>query len=195
MIDNAVKRGDIALYDFGLKPGSIQNGLRPVLILQNNSYNESSATTIVAPISSTNKKNKMFSHIVLGARFGLLKRSMVMLEQLQTINKEALGAVVGHIDDKEIIKRIDRGLSKLLGIKDVQDGNELNSGVSTYRNKPKIKKPSYDPRDVMCLCLVCRDAYRHRGFRVLNVGGPKNICDYCNYRTGVDYAVVGLLSR
>ena len=191
MIDNAVKRGDIALYDFGVKPGSIQNGLRPVLILQNNSYNESSATTIVAPISSTNKKNKMFSHIVLGARFGLLKRSMVMLEQLQTINKEALGAVVGHIDDDEIMKRIDSGLIKLLNIKHTNNDNAHQTKTSTL----KKKKPKYNPRDIMCLCPVCRDMYRHRGFRVYRIDGPKDTCDLCNYHSGFDYAVVGILTR
>ncbi len=80
----------------------------------------------------------------------------------------------------------------------VYDDNVLKVRASTTkkkRKKRKKKKPAYSPRDIMCLCPVCRDVYRHRGFRVLNVGGTKDVCDYCNYRTGVDYAVVGLLTR
>lgn len=195
MITNAVKRGDIVLYDFGNKAGSAQRGLRPALVLQHNQYNESSPTTIVAPISSVRKKPKMFAHIDLGQDFGLEKRSMVLLEQLRVIDQEDVGGLIGHINYRdEAMQQIDRGLCKLLDLKNVHDDSVLRLRVSTCKKK-RQKKPTYDSRDIMCLCPVCRDSYRHRGFRVINVGGPKDRCDLCNYRTGVDYAVVGLLSR
>ena len=58
------------------------------------------------------------------------------------------------------------------------------------------KTPVLNERDVMCLCPVCRDQYRHRGFRVVpKRNGYSDICDWCNFRRGYDYYVVGLLSR
>ncbi len=196
MITNAVKRGDIVLCDLGSKTGSVQKGLRPVLVLQHNQYNESSPTTIIAPISSVKKKPRLFAHIDLGKNYGLDNRSMVLLEQLRVIDQENVGELIGHINlQDETMKQIDRGLVKLLDVKNVQEDSVLRLRVSTCKTRKKPKKPRYDPRDIMCLCPVCRDSYRHRGFRVINVGGPKDICDLCNYRTGVDYAVVGLLSR
>ncbi len=54
--------------------------------------------------------------------------------------------------------------------------------------------PTYNERDIICLCPVCRDAYRHRGCKVISVEGNSDTCDICNYRLGHDYAVVGLLS-
>ena len=71
----------------------------------------------------------------------------------------------------------------------------INRGKNTPARKKRHKKPAYNPRDIMCLCPVCKDSYRHRGFRVISAGGTKDICDLCNYRTGFDYAVVGLLTR
>ena len=60
----------------------------------------------------------------------------------------------------------------------------------------KKKTPKLDPRDIMCLCPKCREQYRLRGFRVISVeGGYSDTCDWCNYRRGYDYYVVGLLSR
>ena len=55
--------------------------------------------------------------------------------------------------------------------------------------------PKYDERDVMCLCPICRDTYRHRGFKVIALESCSDVCDICNYRRGFDYAVVGILSR
>ena len=173
-----VKRGDIVLCNFKAYGGSVQRGYRPAVILQNDKYNASSPTTIVAPITSSKKRTELFAHIVLGKRFGLLKPSMILLEQVQTVNQDELGKCVGHIDDEEVINRIDRGLRKVLDMK-----NRLNPSSA------------YDERDVMCLCSVCRNVYSNRGFSVIRIGGDSGQCDLCNYRPGIDYAVVGLLSR
>ena len=86
MKTQTVKRFEIYLYDFGAMPGSIQNGIRPALIIQDNRFNENSPTTIVAAITSVIKKERLPSHIFLGQEFGLSKPSMVMLEQLRTVN-------------------------------------------------------------------------------------------------------------
>ena len=83
-----VKRGEIYLYDFGKNEGSMQNGLRPVLVVQCDEGNQASTTTVIAALTSAIKKRYLPSHIILGDRFGLREPSMVMLEQLKTINRQ-----------------------------------------------------------------------------------------------------------
>ena len=85
--NNKVQRGDIFYYDFGVKEGSIQSGIRPVLILQCDEGNNASPTTIVAAITTAVKKRYLPTHVVLGAEFGLRENSMVLLEQISTINQ------------------------------------------------------------------------------------------------------------
>ena len=87
MMTQKVKQFQIYLYDFGETTGSVQSGVRPVLITQDNGFNENSPTTIVAPITTAIKKEWLPSHIFLGAEFGLSKPSMVMLEQPRTVNQ------------------------------------------------------------------------------------------------------------
>ena len=72
----AIKRGDIFYYDFGKREGSIQSGLRPVLVIQSSEFNQSAPTIIIAAITSVNKKQYLPSHILLGANFGLTKPSI-----------------------------------------------------------------------------------------------------------------------
>ena len=85
-----VKRFEIYLYDFGENAGSIQCGRRPVLILQDDRFNENSPTTIVAALTTAIKKEYLPSHIFVGERFGLKKPSMVLLEQIRTVNQNDL---------------------------------------------------------------------------------------------------------
>ena len=85
-----IRRGDLFYYDFGNNPGSIQCGERPVLVLQDDDYNNNAPTIVVAALTSVVKKRYLPSHIVLGEDFGLKKSSMVLLEQMRTINKSDL---------------------------------------------------------------------------------------------------------
>ena len=80
-----IRRGDIFSYDFGTRIGSIQSGVRPVLVIQADNFNANAPTVIVASITSVIKKRYLPSHIILGEDFGLTKPSMVLLEQIQTV--------------------------------------------------------------------------------------------------------------
>lgn len=101
-----IKRGQIYYYDFGINPGSIQCGRRPVLVVQADNFNDNAPTVIVAAITSVNKKRYMPSHIDLGENFGLTKPSMVMLEQIRAVNKDELSDYIGIVDDDYIWKQI-----------------------------------------------------------------------------------------
>lgn len=80
-----ISRGDLFYYDFGEREGSIQSGVRPVLVVQANGFNTNAPTIIVASLTTVLKKRYLPSHIILGKEFGLKKPSMVLLEQIQTI--------------------------------------------------------------------------------------------------------------
>lgn len=110
-----ISRGDLFYYDFGEREGSIQSGIRPVLVVQANEFNTNAPTIIVASLTTVLKKRYLPSHIILGKKFGLKKPSMVLLEQIQTINKNDLLDYIGSVNDERLMKRIDNSLKKTFG--------------------------------------------------------------------------------
>lgn len=109
-MDISVKRGDIYYADLRPVVGSEQGGIRPVLIVQNDVGNRHSPTVICAAITSKMNKAKLPTHIELNAgKYDMVKDSVVLLEQLRTIDKKRLKDKVCHLDE-DIMKRVSRGL-------------------------------------------------------------------------------------
>ena len=105
-----VKRGDIYYADLSPVIGSEQGGVRPILIIQNDVGNRHSPTVICAAITSRMNKAKLPTHVELDARkYQIVKNSVVLLEQIRTIDKQRLLDHVCHLD-KEIMKKIDEAL-------------------------------------------------------------------------------------
>ena len=97
---NAVKRGDIFFADLSPVVGSEQGGMRPVLIVQNDTGNRHSPTVIAAAITSQTGKARLPTHITLSARgCGLSRDSVILLEQIRTIDKSRLRERMGRLDD------------------------------------------------------------------------------------------------
>ncbi len=95
-----VKRGDIYYADLSPVIGSEQGGVRPVLVVQNDVGNRYSPTVIAAAITSQINKAKLPTHIEIDARdYGLSRDSVVLLEQVRTIDKKRLKEKIGHLDD------------------------------------------------------------------------------------------------
>ena len=116
-MNNSLKHGDIVIVNLCTHSGtSIQEGVRPAVVVQNDILNTFSPTTIIAPLTSVLKKTEMPSHVVLGKRFNLRKNSMVLAEQIRTINQTAIKKTIGHIDDPSILASIDRALISTFGI-------------------------------------------------------------------------------
>ena len=116
-MDNSVKRGDIFYADLSPVVGSEQGGVRPVLIVQNDTGNRHSPTVIAAAITSQTGKAKLPTHIELAARqYGLPKDSVVLLEQIRTLDKSRLGVRIGEVDAKTL-EEVDRALKVSLGVK------------------------------------------------------------------------------
>lgn len=114
-----IKRGDIFYADLSPVIGSEQGGIRPVLIVQNDIGNKYSPTVIAAAITSQINKAKLPTHIELDAKeYGLQKDSVVLLEQIRTIDKRRLREKIGRLDD-ELMKKVNEALSISFGLTDV----------------------------------------------------------------------------
>jgi mRNA interferase MazF len=111
-----VKRGYIFFADLSPVVGSEQGGVRPVLIIQNDVGNRYSPTVIIAAITSQIDKAKLPTHIEVGAtEFGLDKDSVILLEQIRTIDKQRLQKKVTELDER-VMQRVDESLRISLGL-------------------------------------------------------------------------------
>lgn len=169
-MNQKVKRGEIYWFDFGYSGGSIQSGRRPAIVIQADNFNENSPTTVVAPITSVRKSRHLPSHIFIGEESGLAQPSMILLEQLRTINQDDLGPYIGIVDDNAILNAISSGLKKTLSL--------------WHYQTPKS--------DVRCLCHHCLQEYMDTHDYSINRVDPfqkiKESCDRCG-KPGYDYIV------
>lgn len=114
-----VKRGDIFYADLSPVVGSEQGGVRPVLIVQNDVGNKYSPTVIAAAITSQINKAKLPTHIeITSQEYGLAKDSVILLEQIRTIDKKRLKEKIGHLDD-ELMEKVNEALSVSFGLIDI----------------------------------------------------------------------------
>ena len=105
-----IRRGDIYYADLSPVVGSEQGGIRPVLIIQNNVGNRHSPTVICAAITSKMNKAKLPTHIEISARnYKIVKNSVILLEQIRTIDKQRLKECVCHIDPV-MMKNVDQAI-------------------------------------------------------------------------------------
>lgn len=119
-----VKRGDIYYADLSPVVGSEQGGLRPVLIVQNDVGNKYSPTVIAAAITSKLGKTRLPTHIdVYAEKVGLQRDSVVLLEQIRTIDKRRLKEKMGHLDD-HMMQAVDEAITVSFGL-------NINNGVGT----------------------------------------------------------------
>ena len=119
-MDTTVKRGDIFYADLSPVVGSEQGGTRPVLIVQNDTGNKHSPTVIAAAITSQTNKAKLPTHIELAGRsVGLTKDSVVLLEQIRTIDKRRLREHMGRLDES-MMNRVDDAIAVSFGLPKTQ---------------------------------------------------------------------------
>lgn len=114
-MESLVKRGDIYFADLSPVVGSEQGGIRPVLVIQNDVGNKYSPTVIVSAITSQLSKAKLPTHIELASeQYKLPKNSVVLLEQIRTLDKRRLKEKITEIDDKKM-KEVNRAILISLG--------------------------------------------------------------------------------
>ncbi len=111
-----VKRGDVYFADLSPVVGSEQGGVRPVLVIQNDIGNRFSPTIIVAAITAQIQKAKLPTHVEIDAnRYGFERDSVILLEQIRTIDKQRLTDKITHLDD-EMMEKVDDALQISVGL-------------------------------------------------------------------------------
>lgn len=119
-MESTIKRGDIYYADLSPVVGSEQGGTRPVLIIQNDTGNKHSPTVIAAAITSQTGKARLPTHInITGGSVGLSKDSIILLEQIRTIDKRRLREHMGHLDDIHM-QMVDNAIAVSFGLPNVQ---------------------------------------------------------------------------
>jgi len=114
-----VKRGDVFYADLSPVVGSEQGGVRPVLVVQNDIGNKYSPTVIVSAITSQIDKGKLPTHVeLLAEEHGLERNSVILLEQIRTIDKGRLKEKIAHLDH-ETMQKVDEALEISLGLKPI----------------------------------------------------------------------------
>ena len=111
----AIRRGDLFYADLNPVIGSEQGGIRPVLVIQNDVGNHFSPTVVAAAITSRKAKNSLPTHILLENVPGLAPTSLLLLEQLRTIDRKRLRGYIGRIS-KEKMLEVDAALAISIGI-------------------------------------------------------------------------------
>jgi mRNA interferase MazF len=113
-----VKRGDVFYADLSPVVGSEQGGVRPVLVIQNDIGNRFSPTVIVAAITAQIQKAKLPTHVEIEAKIhGMERDSVILLEQIRTIDKQRLTDKITHLDD-ETMRKVDDALQISVGLID-----------------------------------------------------------------------------
>lgn len=116
VIEVEIRRGDLVVADLSPVVGSEQGGLRPVLVIQNDIGNRFSPTVIVAAVTSQIEKSKLPTHVELSAKvFGLTRNSVVLLEQVRTIDKRRIQQKLGRLDLKTM-ELVDEALAISMGL-------------------------------------------------------------------------------
>lgn len=110
-----IKRGELYYADLSPVVGSEQGGVRPVLIVQNDVGNKYSPTIIAAAVTSRMNKAKLPTHIELPPAFGLAKDSVILLEQVRTIDKKRLKERIGELP-QSTMKRVDKAILISFGV-------------------------------------------------------------------------------
>jgi mRNA interferase MazF len=133
----SVRRGDIYYADLSPVVGSEQGGLRPVLIIQNDVGNKYSPTVIAAAITSRMSKARLPTHIdVYADRVGLQKDSVILLEQIRTLDKRRLKEKMGHLDE-EMMDHVNTAIAISFGLGDAKQDAEARARMQSL--------PSYTP--------------------------------------------------
>lgn len=112
-----IRRGDMFYADLSPVVGSEQGGIRPVVIIQNDLGNKYSPTVIAAAITSQLGKTKLPTHIAIESQdFGLKTDSVILTEQIRTIDKSRLKEKIGHIEDEKLMKKINNAIGVSFGL-------------------------------------------------------------------------------
>lgn len=167
-MERAILRGDMYYADLSPVVGSEQGGVRPVLVIQNNIGNKHSPTIIVAAITGK-AKPELPTHISLAGIHSLEKDSIVLLEQIRTIDKRRLNNYISTLDEV-LMNEVNHALAVSVGL-----------------------HGSIDQSLIMSLCPTCAQQFYDSPVHTIKRVDPKQRikepCMFCNVRQGYDYEI------
>ena len=171
-----IKRGDIYYAYLNPVVGSEQGDCRPVLIVQNDIGNEHSPTVIVTPLTRNLRKNPLPTHVLIPHSCGLDTDSLVLAEQIRTIDRSRLSNYIGHIS-KEVQPDVDEALTICLGL--------------------EKKRPPKGEMMVLTLCSRCESDFRNSGYILVKKGWQevKEDCDFCKTAKGLTFGIFNSYGR
>ena len=189
-----MERGDIYYADLGQGVGSEQEGRRPVVIIQTNVGNKHSPTVIIASITSKkDAKAKLPTHYYIDAENGLEQPSIVLLEQLRTVDKRRLGDFIGHLSNRHI-HGINHALAVSIGLIESVPNKLILCLCSACADNFYGTGAYGDSNKVLGYPLAISDFVSGSGFYSLRRIDPqqteKGTCTYCNQRKGYDYEII-----
>lgn len=164
-------RGELYYADLGKGIGSEQEGYRPVVIIQNNKGNKYSPTVIVAPVTTNHEaKAKLPTHCYIGAESGLDTSSVILLEQLRTIDKKRLGHYIGRLNQTHL-QQLNQALA-----------------VSIQLTEASVSRIS------ICLCSTCAKKFSSIGAFSLQQRShrqkAKEVCAVCKQSPCIDFEMI-----
>jgi len=175
MKSRKIRRGEI--YYANLSPiiGSEQGDSRPVLIVSNNMGNKYGPTVVITPITGNLKKTSLPTHVIIPLSSGIVTDSLVLVEQIRTIDRSRLGGYIGRIGS-DVQSEIDDALAICVGI----------TGCKNSTAKGEIL--------TLCLCHHCEDSFKNSGYIVIKKGwqDSKEDCDFCATRRGFTFGIFGV---
>lgn len=139
-----VLRGDIFYVDFGETDGSPVHGIRPAMVIQNDIGNWHSPTVIVAAITTSIKATRQPTHVHIGNQFGLPRDSMLMLEQIFTVDKLSLREYLGTVED-DFMDAVDEAVAISLGVHPSKC-NSRNGNQPMVRDSQRRTRREYSGR-------------------------------------------------
>jgi mRNA interferase MazF len=170
-----IKRGDIYYANLNPIVDSEQGGHRPVLIVSNDIGNKHGPTIIITPITCTLKKKSLPTHVEIPRIIGLEVDSMVLTEQIRTLDRTRLGEYIGRIGNK-IQVEIDCVLMVCVGLE------------AKREHKHEFME--------LTLCRQCEDNFINSGYIVVQKRGQKRMeaCDFCKMRRGFTFGILSTLN-
>lgn len=190
-MSSSIYRGQVYFTDLGQRIGSEQSGMRPVIIVQNDTGNRHSSTVIVVPITSQIKKEEMPTHVMLNNDFGLDETSMALCEQIDTIDKKRLSSYIGLVSVSDL-QRIDRALEVSLGL--TRNFNPQRVEVHKLFCHSHAERKDTEDEMILCLCPTCANQFYNSPEHIIRRVNPLQSqledCTYCAVRKGYDYKII-----
>ena len=173
MMKRKIRRGDIYYAYLNPVVGSEQGDCRPVLIVQNDIGNEHSPTVIVTPLTRNLRKNPLPTHVLIPKFSGLDRDSLVLAEQIRTIDRSRLSNYIGHIS-RDIQNSVDDALAVCIGL--------------------EKKRPPKGEMLVLTLCYRCENDFRNSDYLLVKKGWQeiKEDCDFCKTAKGLTFGIFNL---